>query len=510
MQWLDIALAVSPLLLLLILMLGLRWKSAHAGAASWVLALSVAALHFGAGSGVLFWAQIRGIFLAFYVLYIIWGALFFYRTTEATGTIAAMGELVQRISPNRALQVLLLAGGLASFLQGVGGFGVPVAVVAPLLAGMGFPLVEAVVLPSLGHAWAVSFGSLGSSFIALVVSTDIAGAALAPWTAFLLGLSCYLMSGGMLWVAGGKAALRQAWLPMLLMATAMAGIQYLAAAAGLWTIAAMLGALGGLLVGGGWALLNKSTDQDREPLKPMLRIALPPYTLLLLLIFATNFIPQLQDLLDVVQLQLAVPEISTARGWTIPAGPTRGISLFGHTGALLIYASALIFGLARVRGKLQAGAGQEILRKVIPSGLSSTLGILTMVSLATTMDHAGMITLLAESMADAAGDFFPLISPFIGALGAFVTGSNTNSNVLFGALQRDVALTLHVSAPLILAAQDVGGALGSTFAPAKILVGCSTVGLERGEGRVIRHLLRYDIPALALIAVVTFALTLLR
>lgn len=510
MPWFDITLAVLPILLLLVLMLGFRWKSAHAGAASWALALIIAALHFGAGREVLFWAQIRGVFLAFYVLYIIWGALFFYRTTEATDTIASMGELVRRISPNRSLQVLLLAWGLASFLQGVGGFGVPVAVVAPLLAGMGFPLVEAVVLPSLGHAWAVSFGSLGSSFIALMASTGVEGAVLAPWNALLLGLACFLMGLATLWVAGGATALRQAWLPMSLMAAAMAGVQYLAATAGLWNIAAMLGALAGLIVGSGWALLRTAQDWDRQTLVPLLRIALLPYVLLLLIIFATKFIPGLQAILDVVTLQIEVPEVVTTRGWVVPASTTRSISLLGNTGALLIYASGLIFLLGKRWHKLEAGAGKKILRKVTKSGLSSTLGILAMVSLATTMDHAGMITLLAESMADAAGQLFPLISPFIGALGAFVTGSNTNSNVLFGALQRDVAQTLEYTVPLILAAQNVGGAIGSTFAPAKVLVGCSTVGMEGGEGKAIRRLLRYDVPAIGILALVVLALTLIR
>jgi lactate permease len=290
----------------------------------------------------------------------------------------------------------------------------------------------------------------------------------------------------------------------------MAVAQYGAAVAGLWNIAAMLGALAGLVVGSIWALIRSSQDWDREELPSLLRTAMLPYVILLVIIFATRFMPPLQATLDVVQVQLEVPEVATTRGWVVPAGTTRSISLFGSTGALLIYASGLIFLLGKRWGALEPAAGQKILSNVVKSGLSSTLGILAMVSLATTMDHAGMITLLAESMADAAGQFFPVISPFIGALGAFVTGSNTNSNVLFGALQRDVAQALGYTVPLILAAQNVGGALGSTFAPAKILVGCSTVGLESGEGQVIRRLLRYDLPALALIALVTLALTLLR
>lgn len=507
MQWLDILFALLPILTLLVLMLGLRWKSTRAGVVSWALALIIASLRFGAGFRVLWWAQVRGFFLAIYVLYIIWGALFFYRTSEATGTIAAMGDLIHRLSPNRAMQALLLAWGLASFLQGVGGFGVPVAVVAPLLAGMGFPLVAAVAMPSLGHAWAVSFGSLGSSFFALMAASGLPGATLAPWSAVLLGIACLLLGAATLWVAGGKTALRQGLVPLLLMGTIMAGVQWLAAWAGLWNIAAMLGALAGLLVGSLWSHWRAPQSWSSPKIREMLRTALIPYGLLLLLIFAVKFMPTLQAQLDFLTVQVKVPSLETARGQVIPADPTRSISLFGHTGAILIYASLLTLWLGKRWGKLQEGEIKAVLGKVAKGGLSSTLGILSMVVLASTMDHAGMITLLAQEMAETAGALLPLISPFIGALGAFITGSNTNSNVLFTVLQQEAAQTLRYSVPLILAAQNAGAAIGSTFAPAKIIVGCSTVDLETGEGETIRRLLRYDLPVLLVLALLTWALT---
>ena len=506
MQWIDLLLALLPILSILILMLGLRWKSTRAGVVSWALALIVAWLHFGAGPRVLAWAQVRGFFLALYVLYIIWGALFFYRASEATGTIAAMGRLVRRLSPNRALQVLLLAWGLASFLQGVGGFGVPVAVIAPLLAGMGFPLVAAVAMPSLGHAWAVSFGSLGSSFFALMAATGLPGDVLAPWSAVHLGLACLLLGVATLWVAGGKPTLRQGLGPLIVMGVAMAGVQWLAAWAGLWNIAAMLGALAGLLVGGLWAHWRSPQSWAGAETAAMIRLALIPYGVLLILIFAVKFLPALQNLLDVITFQVQVPALETARGWLTPAAPTRSISLFGHTGAILIYASLLTLALGKRWGKLEPGEVRAVLGKVARGGLSSTLGILSMVALASTMDHAGMITLLAQEMAQAAGPLLPLISPFIGALGAFVTGSNTNANVLFAGLQQEAANALGYSVPLILAAQNAGAAIGSTFAPAKIIVGCSTVELEKGEGETIRRLLRYDLPVIAVLALLTWAL----
>ncbi|MBN1259389.1 MAG: L-lactate permease [Anaerolineae bacterium] len=507
MQFGDILLALTPMGVVVVLMIGLRWKSARAGLAGWGVALLVASLRFGATRDVLFWAQVRGAFFALYVLYIIWGALLFYRVTEAAGTIQALSTLLQKISPNRALQILLLAWGFASFLQGVGGFGVPVAVVAPLLVGMGVQPLSAVVIPSLGHTWAVSFGSLGSSFEALRGATGLAGAVLAPASALYLGVVCFLMGAATLWAAGRGRMLKSGLAPLLLMGSAMAGGQWLAARGGLWSIAATLGALAGLLVGSGWALIQRRVRRESEKLPAtLIRNALLPYGVLLVWIFAYRFIPALKGLLDSVIIRVQVPGVTTARGWVTPAGATQSISVFGQTGALLIYASLLIWLLYRRGNREKTGTFREVWQKVARSGVASTIGILSMVALATTMDHAGMITLLAQALADAAGAFFPLVAPFIGALGAFVTGSNTNANVLFGALQRDVAQTLGYVTPVILAAQNAGGAIGSTFAPAKVLVGCSTVGMGNREGDAMRTLIVYDVAALGVLAVVTWFL----
>lgn len=504
MQTWNLILSLLPIGAVILLMLRFRWKSTHAGIVGWASALLIAGLRFGAGCQVLLWAQVRGLFLALYVLYIIWGALLFYRVTDATGTIKAMAEVLRRISPNRSVQVLLLAWGFASFLQSVSGFGVPVAIVAPLLVGMGFTPLAAVVLPSLGHAWAVTFGSLGSSFYALMAATGLEGHILAPWSANYSGIICLLTGAATLWAAGGLPAIRQGAAPLLLMGISAAATQWLVARADLWSIAAMCGSLAGLAVGSLWAFRRTRSNAGALANTAQLTQALRPYAILLGFILTAKFWTPLSSALDSTVLRVSVPEVTTALGWTTPAGTTRSLSLLGHTGALLIYASVLIFLIARRQGVLPPGSGGKILKDVTRRGLKSTVGVLAMVTLAATMDHAGMINTISETLAAATGAYFTILPPFIGALGAFVTGSNTNSNVLFGALQRDIAQALHYTVPLILAAQNVGASLGSTFAPAKVIVGCSTVDAADQESDVMRWLLRYDLAALGLLALFTW------
>ncbi|MBU0494002.1 MAG: L-lactate permease [Chloroflexi bacterium] len=513
--FLDWFLALLPILVILVLMLWRHWGSAQAGFAGWLTALALAALWFGAGPAVLFYAQVRGLLLSLYVLYIIWAALIFFRVTDEAGAVAAVGLGLPRLTPDRGLQVLLLGWAFASFLQGVGGFGVPVAVVAPLLVELGFAPVTAVVIPTVGHAWAVSFGSLGASFYALMAATGRSGDELAPWSAVLLGLACLGCGAGALsaagrsvWAAGGRRTVWTNLLPLLLMGLTMAGVQFLTVTHGLWAIGAMMGALAGLAVGVAWARWSGRRVQETKG-EGGVAWAVVPYALLVGMVLAAELVPPVRDLLGQVVLRVQLPEVVTARGWVTPAGAGRSISVFGHAGALLIYASLVTYGLFWWRRRYAPGAARRIVTKVVHSALKSSLGILAMVGMAATMEDAGMTHLLADGLARAAGPIFPLLSPFIGALGAFMTGSNTNSNVVLGALQEQIAVLLGLSPLVILAAQTAGGAIGSLFAPAKIIVGCSTVNLGGREGPVMRQAMVYGLLIIAGLALFTGAVVVL-
>ena len=139
----DWFLASIPILLILGLMLGLRWRGSRSGPIAWIAAILIAYLRFGADWHVLAWAQFKGFLLALWVLYIIWAALLFYRTADEAGAVATIGTGLSRLTTDRTLQALLLGWVFASFLQGFGGFGVPVAVVAPFL-GFASQLLDAI------------------------------------------------------------------------------------------------------------------------------------------------------------------------------------------------------------------------------------------------------------------------------------------------------------------------------------------------------------------------------
>ncbi|MFQ5407905.1 MAG: L-lactate permease [Anaerolineales bacterium] len=498
-----ILLALLPIAVVLVLMVGFRMGAAKAGPVGWLAAMAVAALFFGAGSKLVLLAQVKAALLALFVLYIIWMALLFYYVISEAGVIETLGAHLPALTPDRGLQALILAWGFGSFLQGISGFGVPTAIVAPMLVGLGFAAVPAVVAAGIGHAWAVTFGSLASSFLALIAATGRSGAELALPAAALLGVACFGCGAAVLLATGGRAALwRQA--PALTgLGAVMSAVQYGVAALGIYPLAAATAGLAGL---GASVLLARWQSRSRvgEPAAatPLsLRLALAPYLILILIVGAARLSPGLGALLNAVTIRTQFPELRTARGYVTPAESGRTISVFGHAGALLLYTALAAFALFRSTGHIAHGAGSRIARLTLRRSINPTIGTLTMVGMAVVMEHAGMTRLLAEGIGGVAGGAFPLAAPFIGALGALMTGSNTNSNVVF---QNNTAALLDIAPAIILAAQTTGGALGAAFAPAKVIVGCSTVGLGGQEGGVLKATLGYGLALVLLIGIVAW------
>ena len=185
----NILLAALPMLVVLYLMVGRQWGGSKAGLAGWATAVLVSILFFGAGSQLLLVAWGKAILLSLFVLYVIWMALLLYHTVNEAGNITIIGQEMPGLAQDKPAQSLLIAWIFGSFIQGATGFGVPAAIVAPLLVGMGFAPVTAVAMGLLGHAWAVTYGSLGSSFLSLIATTGQPGEVLASPVAIIPALA---------------------------------------------------------------------------------------------------------------------------------------------------------------------------------------------------------------------------------------------------------------------------------------------------------------------------------
>jgi len=517
MQW-TWFLAASPILVVVVLMLGFRRSAATAGLAGWCVALVVAGAVFGAGPGLLVLAQGKALLFACHVLYVIWMALIFYHTLRHVGVFDAISARLPGYVEDPTIQALLLACAFGGFLEGVAGFGVPQAIVAPLLVAAGYAPIAAAVMASIGEAWAVTFGGLGNALLAMATASHRSAADLAPASATLLGIACLGGALAVLWTAGGAKGLRRYLVHCLLVVAAIAAVQFGLALTPLFQLAALTAGFAGIVVAiaaGWWRPATARSTPHSAPgagagLMP-LWLALLPYLLLVVIVVLASLVSPLNQALNAVVIAFQFPEMRTALGYVTPAGLGRTISVFGHPGALLAYATLLSLALFAWQGRLTAGLAQTLRavgRATLTGALPATVGIISMVAMSITMDHAGMTLALAQGLSQIAGRAYPLASPFIGALGAFMTGSNVNSNVIFTSLQQTTAQILKLDPLVVLAAQTTGGAVGGAFAPAKVILACSTVGLTGQEGKALRAILLYGLAILlvvGLVALVTAA-----
>jgi len=481
--------ATLPIILILILMVGYRWGAARAGAAGYITALIIAIALFGANAPLLGYAHTKAILLTFDVLYIIWAAYLLYRVSDEAGAIEIIGEALKQLTSDKGMQAILIGWVFASFLQGTGGFGVPVAVTAPLLVGLGFSPLAAVVIPTIGHGWAVTFGSLGSSFNALISATNLDASYLSPSSALFLGLAALPTGLMVLHAADGWGAVKRLAGKAIIIGGVMGGVQYFVAVnLGLWNIGAFVGGMAGLIVGVAIARWGEASSNHGRIDAKRLFIALSAYLVLILftvgiLLIPPIFVPELKEALGQVAIKVQFPETVTSLGYISPAGTNKPIPIFTHAGAILLYASAAAFVIYKRAGLYVEGLGKKILKQTARKMVSSSLSIALMVAMAMVMQQSGMTEALAQGLADGVGRAYPLAAAWIGAIGAFMTGSNTNSNVVFAALQLRTAELLAYSVPIILAAQTSGAGLASVLAPAKLIVGASTAGMEGKEGK---------------------------
>ncbi len=185
-------LGASPILLLLLLLTVFKWSGKSSGLISWLFSIIIASLFFGLSSKVFWVSQAKGVVFSIYVLLVLWSALLLYNLNNQIGGINSVTQWLKLRIPDRSLLVILIAWSFSGILEGIAGFGLPIAVAAPMLAGLGVPPLLSVVASAIGHTWSVTLGNMGMVFQVLTSISGIEETALYPPTAVLMGLACLL------------------------------------------------------------------------------------------------------------------------------------------------------------------------------------------------------------------------------------------------------------------------------------------------------------------------------
>lgn len=522
-------LALLPIAVLVTLVVRSRLPTSTNALITVGVAVVVGATAFGAGAEVLGVGVAKGIWTGIWILYVIWPALLLYHLAARAG-LSRMGDVFSSILPRRIENILIVAWIFPSFVQGVAGFGTPIAVAAPLLASMGVSPVLAVALPLIGYHWAVTFGSMGSSFYMGALTARLDGGEFDHYAndaAFLLGVNLVVSGLLVCLMFGGRQALREGARMVLVVGLLMAGAMYIAVQVepAIGTLAAgacgfagvgvlkLLGARSRrpaptervLVTAGSGGPGPEEPPAPKESTRPF--VVLLPYVYLLVMVLAV-FVPAGSRAFAKGNLLLG-PSFSsteTSYGLVNPAVDTyTPIALIGHPGSYILVASLLGFLTYRATRLWPAGELRGTIRAWLRQAGRSSLSVIALAAVATVMVDTGMVRTIAVGAADVAGSGFPLVAPVIGLLGSFTTGSTTSSNALFSALQRDVAVLIGVRPSELLAAQTSGGNIGNSLAPVVILIGAAAVGHRERVSEIFRTVVP---PAAALTAVV-MALTVL-
>ena len=220
-------LAAAPVLLLIILLVGCKWSVGRAAVVSVVVDIIIALAAFGAHPLQVLVSAVKGAWSSLGIIIIIWTAILMYHVVRESGAFRVIRTAIQQATPNKLLQILIIGYAFAAFLQGITGFGVPVAICAPLLIEIGVSPFWALAIAPLGEAWGNTFGTLAAAWDALAAQAGLTEAMplywqSALWTASLL-FAMNLASGLLVcWFYGKGAALRRG-LPAVLVLSLVQG-----------------------------------------------------------------------------------------------------------------------------------------------------------------------------------------------------------------------------------------------------------------------------------------------
>jgi lactate permease len=526
-------LASAAIIALLVFLVPLRWRAPEAGPMAMFAAGLVALLAFRTPWDTLAVAGAKGVWDAIFILYVIWPALLLYQISKQSGAYDALRQGISHFSRNELFIILALSWVFASFLQGIAGFGAPVAVVVPLLIAIGVRPVHAVAMGVVAHAWARFFGTLGVGWLATLQVVDLKDIPRAAYEACLL-LLIPTYGGGLLvvWLYGRWAAIRHAWPLVLILGTIMGFGQLLAAIISpeLSTFLGAAVALLALYPLSRWprfgepvtgiserpAMADRPKGEQQEA-APVMSLAMSclPYVVLTAVTLSVLLIPPLNRALVQVAVGLPFPAVETGFGIQNAAVARYApIRVFTHPGMMLLITSVIVGLVYKTGGYYEAWAKrhkpESIWSGLMVDGVPSSVPVIAFLVTSRILDHSGQTLTLAHGIAAVSPPLvYAGIASMIGALGAFMTSSSTASNVLFGGVQGGVAELHGLSKETIIAAQAAGSAYGNAIAPANVVLGTSVAGVKGQEGAVLRQTMPWTVIVAVLTGIGTIILALI-
>ena len=527
------ALALAPIITVFLLLVIAKRPAKQAMPVAYLVTAAIALLIWQVPLAVIAASTIEGLVMAAEILYIVFGAILLLNVLKVSGAVATIRRGLLSISADRRIQAIIIVWLFGSFLEGASGFGTPAAVCAPLLVALGFPALAAVMVALIGNSTAVVFGAVGIPVL-LGINAGLEGANVVNNYLAKLDVSYVEYFRRIVVRAGILNGIVGTLIPLLMVtcltryfgqrkswSEGLAVWQFALFSGLAFTIpstltAVFLGAEFPSLIGGlvglaivipvaqkewftpkqiwdfppaddwedGWRGSLRAVINDRVEHMTLVK-AWIPYVLVgfLLMLSRLPFLP-FQGLLKAVKLNwLNVLETEIA----INSEP------FYLPGTVFILVVIVTYFLHRVPTKDLKQATIDAVKTLTGTALVLAAAVpLARVFINSGFNESGLASMpltLAEMVSNLAGQSWPLFAPIIGAMGSFISGSATVSNMMFSLFQFGVASEIDISGAVVVALQAVGAAAGNMICVSNVVAASATVGLSGCEGLLIRRVL---------------------
>ncbi|BFU77980.1 L-lactate permease [Arcobacter sp. 15-2] len=525
------AFAALPIFVAAVLLIGLRLPAKKAMPIVFLVTAGVAIYVWEVTFNRVLASSIQGLLITVAVLWIIFGAILLLNTLKHSGAMASIRKGFDNISPDRRVQVIIIAWLFGSFIEGASGFGTPAAIAAPLMVAIGFPAMAAVMIGMMIQSTPVSFGAVGTPILIGVnkgLDSEGIGATLSAlgsnWDTYLQiitsevaivhAITGTLIPLFMIMMMTRFFGKNKSWfeglsiLPFALFGGVAFTIPY--ALTGVFLGAefpSLIGALVGLPIvtfaaKKGFLIPKNTWDFAPKEEWPTIWVSkfemkLDSMSAKVPMSLTKAWIPYVLVAVILVLTRVSDEAKAFVKSWVIPFKDILGEGL-GYTitplylpGGILVFVVLLTYFLHKMEFKELKEAFSESSKVMLGAGFVLVFTIpLVRILINSGVNESGfdsMPVAMANFVATSVGDIYPLFAPMIGALGAFIAGSNTVSNMMLSQFQFGVADALGLSTAFMIALQAVGAAAGNMIDIHNVVAASATVGLLDQEGETLRR-----------------------
>lgn len=502
-------LALLPIIWLVVALCGCKMQAHIASVGAFIVAFVEAVFIwkmplFGAVT-----AALEGFAMAIWpIVIVIIAAVFTYNLTVYTKAMDVIKRMITSVSCDKRILVILIGWCFGGFLEGMAGFGVAIAIPASMLYAMGFSPVYSILVCLIANGCPTMFGSIGIPTATLASVTGLDATTLAftqtIQVAPLLFVSPFFM---VMLVSGGMKGIK-GLLPFLCVASLSFVIPEIVAAkfvgAELPVIIASVCSLGCTFV---YAArygkthevpeeyrMEMPNNEKEEPITVRRAlVAWAPFILIfVLLLFTSKLLPFINEPLSAIKSSVYIYQGEGASPYTFTWINTPGI---------LILLSGIIGGFIQ---KCSVADLCKVMKDTIIQMSKTICTMLGVLACAKIMGYSGMISNIATFFVSVLGVFYPLAAPLIGALGTFVTGSGTSSEVLFGNVQLEAARAIGMNEYWLVAANSLGTSAGKMLAPQSIAIGCAACALTGKDGEILGKIAKYAFGYVIVMAIIVY------